>query len=68
MTGAAEPGGDAMIDRKILRSTIEGAPPEGDVAIVSRKWLEQVEAELEAGDAAAAELAALRGPEAKGHE
>lgn len=36
------------IDLRALRQVIEGAPANGDAAVVSRRWLIQVERELAA--------------------
>lgn len=43
-----------------LRRTIAAAPAGGKAAIVTRAWLEQVEQQLIAGQAALAELEAVR--------
>lgn len=49
-----------MIDLAAIRQTIEATPVAGRAAIVTRKWLEQVELELATGRAAQAHLAAIR--------
>lgn len=42
-----------MVDLEALRRTIETMPPQGRVAIVTRRWLEEVDRDL-------AELVELR--------
>lgn len=49
-----------MISLTDLRRTIDRAPKAGAAASVSRRWLEEVERELVTGNAAVAELAAIR--------
>lgn len=49
------------IDRQQLRKVIEAMPEGGkQLVILRRRWLEQVERELQAGAAALQEVAALR--------
>lgn len=49
-----------MIDLNNLRRAIETAGPGDRAAVVNRRWLEEVERELITGNAALAELAAIR--------
>jgi hypothetical protein len=49
-----------MIDMKNLRRSIEALPVGGCAAMVTRRWLQEVELELVTGNAALAELAAIR--------
>lgn len=49
-----------MVDLDLLKRTITAAPREGDAAIVTRAWLEEVEKNLLRLNAALAELSRIR--------